>query len=285
MPVIEITTRIGCTNACNYCPQDKIMAAYTQRSSILYMSFDIFKKCIKSIPKDVIISFSGMCEPWLNTECNRMILHAHQNGYTIKIFTTLTGIVLSDIDVLESIPFLDFQVHLPFQEAKEKIKIDENYLNLLMRISRSKINNLGFRFHGEGIPFEIRSIIINKNKVLTRLPLSTRAGNVELKQMPAPKRKKKVIGCSRNFKHNVLLPNGDVLLCCMDYQMKHVLGNLLLSDYLSLFTGEEFLKVKQGLQCNSADILCNYCDAFSYNNILSPKTWYYFLCGYKKFRF
>ena len=36
------------------------------------------------------------------------------------------------------------------------------------------------------------------------------------------------------------LPNGDVLLCCVDYAMKHVLGNLREQDYASLFEGEQY---------------------------------------------
>jgi len=59
--------------------------------------------------------------------------------------------------------------------------------------------------------------------------------------------------------NNVLLPNGDVVLCCMDYGLKHILGNLILSDYPSLFTGEEFYKLQRGLNDDSLDILCRYC--------------------------
>lgn len=39
--------------------------------------------------------------------------------------------------------------------------------------------------------------------------------------------------CSRNseFKQNVVLPNGDLYLCCMDYGLKHKLGNILEENY------------------------------------------------------
>jgi len=33
------------------------------------------------------------------------------------------------------------------------------------------------------------------------------------------------VGQDRIFR-NVLLPNGDVVLCCMDYGLDHILGNL-----------------------------------------------------------
>ena len=37
------------------------------------------------------------------------------------------------------------------------------------------------------------------------------------------------------YDQNVVLPNGDVLLCCMDYAMKHRIGNLIEGDYFSMF--------------------------------------------------
>jgi radical SAM protein with 4Fe4S-binding SPASM domain len=44
------------------------------------------------------------------------------------------------------------------------------------------------------------------------------------------------IKCSKTDLYNqgVLLPNGEVLLCCMDYAKKHVIGNLLEQNYEDL---------------------------------------------------
>ncbi|MER9007171.1 SPASM domain-containing protein [Mesorhizobium sp. M0862] len=41
---------------------------------------------------------------------------------------------------------------------------------------------------------------------------------------------------SRQYR-NVLLPNGDVTLCCTDFERRHVLGNLLRDEYADLFEG------------------------------------------------
>ena len=38
-------------------------------------------------------------------------------------------------------------------------------------------------------------------------------------------------GCQEKVYHNVLLPNGDMTLCCMDYGLKHILGNLYKQEY------------------------------------------------------
>ena len=77
MASIQITTKIGCSNACVYCPQDRFVAAYKERSSTLSMSLETFAACIDKIPAGVGIIFAGMCEPWLNPACTKMVQFAH----------------------------------------------------------------------------------------------------------------------------------------------------------------------------------------------------------------
>ena len=43
------------------------------------------------------------------------------------------------------------------------------------------------------------------------------------------------------YDRNVLLPNGDVVLCCMDYNLTHILGNLLTQTYEEIFEGKPLL--------------------------------------------
>lgn len=275
--VLEITTQIGCVNGCSYCPQDRLLAAYAARHANPRMSFDVFKACVDKVPVSVDIHFTGMCEPWMNPECTRMLLYAHKKGHKIRVATTLAGMGEEDIAQFKLIPFRGFEVHLPSVGLPMNIKITENYLDLIRRIASGSIINLTFRAHGTDVLPSLGVIIANEKKQIIRFPLSTRAGNVQLSGVVLPYRKKKVLGCIRHLRQNVLLPNGDVVLCCMDYGMRHVLGNLLACDYADLFTGEEFLKVKRGLWCDSADILCKYCDGFTYETVLSGKIWPFLL--------
>jgi len=270
MPALEITPKIGCSVSCAYCPQDKLIAAYGKRSDIFQLTFDKFKACLDKVPLNVDIIFSGMCEPFLNQDCSKMILYAHECGHKVGVDTTLVGMSLSDINRLERIPFRYFGVHLPSKEAKERIKVDSNYLALLDKISKSNIK-VFYKFHGNSVHPEVKPTIANIHWV----HLVTRAGNLKIKSRSHPKLKKGVIGCRRNLCWNVLLPNGDVLLCSSDYGIQHVLGNLLLSDYDSLFHSEEFFKVKKGLGDESIDILCRYCDTFVYNKGFFQKPFYY----------
>ncbi len=274
MPVLEVTVIIGCKNSCVYCPQAKFIAAYKARSNIFHMSFDTFKHCIDKIPPDVFIEFAGMSEPWLNSDCTRMLLYSHQKGHKIRVYTTLLGMRQADIDLIKTVPFDTFKVHLPSCEGYEHIKVDNNYIDVLKRISESGIK-IEYRIHGKAADNEVRKLIKNIKKG----KLHDRSGNIAIKGEPPAGRRRGVIGCNR-IDHNILLPNGDVLLCCNDYGMRHVLENLLSSDYASLFESNEFLKIKKGFKDESIDILCRYCygsaynidfKAIFYNKLLLPK--------------
>ena len=87
------------------------------------MRLDNFRTYIEKVPPEVDIWFAGMSEPWLNPECTEMLLYAHNKGHKICVFTTLIGMKLSDLDLIESVPFGFFQVHLPSDLGHQKIQI------------------------------------------------------------------------------------------------------------------------------------------------------------------
>ena len=137
MAYVEITTRVGCKNACTYCPHEMFRAAYRSRSSDLLMRFETFRECIDKIPADLGICFAGMGEPWLNPDCTRMVRYAHSAGHRVHIFTTGVGLYSRDIDALKEIPFEQFVVHLPTAEGWESISVDQTYLSTLRCLRQS----------------------------------------------------------------------------------------------------------------------------------------------------
>ena len=46
-----------------------------------------------------------------------------------------------------------------------------------------------------------------------------------------PQKGPSTCGCIEHLYHNVVLPNGDVSLCCMDYSLEKILGNLFVDEY------------------------------------------------------
>lgn len=258
---IEITTLIGCRVSCVYCPQKILAREYRKHSNILELNLEDFKTCLNKIPEHVHIIFGGMSEAFLNPGCTQMILYATKKKRKVGITTTLVGMKLSDLEPIKNAGLEFLYLHLPAAEGLESIKITDEYLSILEDISKSKTETC-YIAHSDKLHPRISHYL--KNKKLIIPPTITRSGNIEIGNKPLPKKATGPIDCKRNCRWNVLLPNADVLLCSNDYGMKHILGNLLTSDYASLFRGTEYLKVKRGLRVPSIESLCRKCDTFSY---------------------
>ena len=257
MRTIDITTNVGCSVRCAFCPQDKLLPAYRDRGGTRQMTFAAFREMLRKIPPDTALDFSGMAEPWLNPDCTEMLLHAHERGYEVAAFTTTIGMDQADVARIQSIPFRRFVVHLPDTERYSKIEMSDAYLQILANIVGSGIPNREFMTMGT-LPREVAAVIGRRIK---RTRMMSRAGN--LTNVRAPERLAGPIrcrSCGDSLDHNMLLTNGDVILCCMDYGLRHVLGNLLVSDYRELFESESFKRVQAGLDDDSFDILCRYCE-------------------------
>ena len=142
MARMEISTNIACRVQCDFCPQELLIEEYSARNNLknisygqpTQMSFDAFKKCLSTIPKSVLIGFTGYTEPFLNPECSKMILHAYENGYPVEVFSTLVGMKLEDIDKFKHIPFDIFHIHLADSSNHAKIAVNKHYLDLLKKI-------------------------------------------------------------------------------------------------------------------------------------------------------
>jgi len=79
------------------------------------------------------------------------------------------------------------------------------------------------------------------NKVIA--PIS-RAGNLWERE---PKLQPLICPRSPTFEQNVMLPDGDVYLCCMDWSLKHKLGNIFKTHFNNLNREKQYE-------------LCRYCE-------------------------
>jgi hypothetical protein len=165
---------------------------------------------------------------------------------------------VSDIEMLEKIPLTSFVVHVPGCEGRESIRMDENYMKVFERLRTGK-HHPSYLYHGRDVHPKLKPLI---GDIAVRfLSVPRCACTSAVFEISRPKKKIGVLTCNydEGFRFNSLLPNGDVLLCPEDFGMNHGLGNLLLQDYESLFCGEEFLKIKEGLRLNASEIPCRYC--------------------------
>jgi hypothetical protein len=262
MNVIEVTTRIGCPVACRYCPQAELRDAYRRRGGPDMLSPDRFRACLERIPAGVAIHFSGMGEPWSNPDCTAMVLDARARGFAVMVSTTLAGMTPEDAARLQGVPIAELNIHLPSDgSGGETIRVDQDYLDLLSRLLSGPLN-VRLRYLGERPHPRVSALLAERD--LQHVSMHTRAGNRPLEDVPAPGRRRGRLGCQRGFRQGVLLPNGEVALCCMDYGLRHVLGSLLHTGYEELFAGAAFAEIRAGRRDESRDILCRSCDAFAY---------------------
>lgn len=263
-PVIEITPKIGCSVNCHFCPQEKFIKKYYNYNHDCKreMSIDDFKRYVDKTPNDCIIDFSGFVEPFLARDTIKMIRYAYEKGRDIRLFTTLVGLRLEDFKQIENIPFLFFVLHIPDKMKYANIPLNEEYFKILKYIiNKDKDDGTSFvdMANCQAEPNQDIVKMINH-----RFPISwqliDRAGNLVGNELKSVKKKKNNIYCTRtiNMNHNVLLPSGDLLLCCMDYSMKRVLGNLNNQKYEDIFMGEIMSDVRYANR-NEGDILCRKC--------------------------
>lgn len=271
-PSIEITTVMGCRVNCKFCPQKSLVEEYFRedKGRASKMSFDTFRRCIDKMPKHSTIIFSGASEPMLNDEVYEMILYASQRGGDkLRLLTTLEGLTNAGLDQIKDVSFEAVVLHAPDADGFAKITVDEDYFQILDKIlSLKKPDGSRFidycncqgRFHPEFLK-HIKEDIPGLN-VKTQ-QLHDRAGNIGESTSLVTKENKGIMICRGSFpvlNHFMLMPDGTVCLCCMDFGMKHVLGNLLTDSYKQLRKSQELKRVQRGMiNPGTKDILCRNC--------------------------
>lgn len=256
-PNLEISTVIGCRMGCDYCPQKIHVKNY--KDEIRRMTLDDFKTMISTVPKDVEIVFAGMAEPWLNPDCTAMVIHAFSRGHKIGVYTTGVGMTVGEAIMIRDLPFLHFTLHLPDNAGRMTMKITDEWKQVVGRLLtiRGVQKMVIGRLHPEA------------EAITGHVPdgspgLFSRAGNLRHLAIPRRAGTLHCSACGPKIDHNILLPNGDVLLCCMDYAQDHIIGNLFAMNYADIFQSDEYKRVMAGLEDESMDILCRKCEVSSH---------------------
>jgi hypothetical protein len=264
---LEITSVVYCVNSCCYCPQPLLIAKYNNNPE-KRMSFETFKTCIDKIPQDVTIDFSGYAEPFLNQRAPDMIVYANERGHKIRLFTTLVGLTLEAIDKISHVDFSHTSLHLPDEDGLLKCDVNDKYCEVAVKF-KEKIRVDGSHVYGK--PHHKLIFIFPNQRVMkaNNQDLHTRANNVKTSQIELNPHDYLTgnIDCAvirreggSLLNHNVLMPNGDVMACCMDYGLEHKFGNLLTDTYEDLFKSKGYKYLIDGMKADSPyDILCRTC--------------------------
>jgi len=236
---LQITTKLPCPNNCGVCPQAKLSEVYRGEK---LLSLENFKKIIKKIPTNIRIDFCGFGEPFINKNCVEMIIEADKT-HEVAVYTTAVGITPEDIQKIKHIKFETFMLHLP-DDKYFILKKTEAYKKIVLLLD-SEIPNLQVMQMVEG-----------------DAALTDRCGLLSFKP-PVWKTGPIIYGslfCKNKFNSNIMLPNCDVVLCCMDYGLECPLGNLLEIEYESLFTSDTYNQVLKASLTEEECFICRKCE-------------------------
>ena len=269
--LLEISTVVGCTVNCKFCPQDVLLKRYFQdnRSRQRVMTVENFKLILEHTPQDCIIDFSAMAEPFDNPDCLEMIWLACAAGRKVYLFTTLAGVSEEVVDQLIKLPVFYVTLHVADKCGYAHIPTTETYYRNVEKVINAKKT--------DGTPFidfinaqtdpDERVAEIVKGKYEVMRSVQDRAGNVSVEgsqhreRAISPEEKIKCCFCGDDLSNSVVLPDGTMLICNMDYGMSHVLGNLYEEDYDTVRSKGELQRVLRALKCEERmdNLLCRRC--------------------------
>ncbi|SFC94468.1 radical SAM/SPASM domain-containing protein [Butyrivibrio sp. YAB3001] len=268
---LEISTIMGCSVNCHYCPQSLFLHTYFKddKNRQRVMTIENFQTILDHTPDDCIIDFSGMTEPFNNKDCIKMIEMACDAGRKVYLFTTLAEVEESIVEKLITLPIYYMTLHVADKLGYAYIPTTEAYYRNVERVINAKKK--------DGTPFvdfinaqtdpdeRVAKIVGDKYEIMRSV--QNRAGNVKdetaqhRKELIRPDQKIKCCFCGDDLSNSVVLPDGTMLICNMDYGMKHVLGNLYEEDYDTVRSKGELQRVLRALKCEEQmdELLCRSC--------------------------
>jgi len=244
---VEFELTNNCQIACIMCPH-KIMKR--ERG---YMSWEIFKKAVDECRHRVNTSYLHQIgEPLLHPKLIEMINYVEQGGIRTSISTNC---LLLDENMAEKI--LDSQlseITLCLDslnaETYEKIRIGSNFKKVMENISmflykkeerRSKMHVQVQMIKMQENRKEWDSFKVGKADEILVKNYSTFAGNVNKNEAENKYR----FGCRKSLNCLTIQWNGDMVICCRDYEGVTKAGNISTDTIEAVWNGEQYRIIRE----------------------------------------
>lgn len=262
--IMEVSLYVGCSVNCSYCPQFSLFKLSKKRK----MSVEDYKILLDKIPSTTHIGFIGMSEPLLYKDFNQIVDYTLNKNHKIICFTTLPEKIPSNINVfLNQDLWYKRSVHIKDSHMSYNSITDE-YLYYLEKYfdqidTKDTTKKDTITILSKNINEKIESLISKynlENYVFRTEPFQRIRAPISYKNPLVPNRVYGKIYCSQGHDRiQHLLPDGDVVLCCMDVEKNHVLGNLFKNSYSELYNNNEYIKVQQGFDDDKIKTICRAC--------------------------
>lgn len=270
---IKIEFTRGCNFSCKFCPIDVLKMYSKYKMFMPYTTCRIIAQQIKSVNPDGRIELTMRGEPTLNPDmlANLNTLRETLPNIQISMFTNgavffknpnmIVNIIDSGVNIL-NIDCYNNTYDRFYAIANEIVK-NENDIELKDFRTFS-----AYKRHRNGNKLRVINLVpdIQEGEVDVR-QIHNNAGNVNpeyLKNLPGYVKHKLPMErrCARPFHELVVTYDGEVLICCQDWQAQNVLGNIFDNTLEELWWGKEHWKILRSLykKDRGSMIPCNVCD-------------------------
>ncbi len=245
---LEFTLTAVCPLMCPYCPQGAYARAYASRPGRRSMTLDDYKRMLANVAHTTRnIDFSGYSEPLHNPHWFDVFRHTLDQGYTVNLFSTLGSASRDDLDRLSGLAISRIYVLLLDHVAQR------DKLAFLIERCRERHRDLVFIYFDED-GRELAAAFQDRVSC-ERWTAHSRAGLLDVGRRHLPDA---VSCCEQREFCNVVLPNGDVHVCCMDFALQHRIGNLLESP-LAVIQYSDTARAFRDTMASARDGICNHC--------------------------
>ncbi len=267
---LDIETTRRCNLKCPMCPRtiklgkDKIMRQGD-------MTFPTFKKIIDEGSKEGLYSvkLNYLGEPLMCKELPQMIRYAKEKGI-VDVMINTNGVLLSK-NLSEELMgagldqiFISFDS--PYKEQYEKIRVGANFEKVLENVK----SLITLRNEKKKISPLIRADMVvmkeNRSDVLDYLklwsPLADKIGFTDLTSENQKNQHNPFFICSQLYQRLVIQWDGEIGLCCSDYEAEQGLGYSQISSIKDVWVGEKMQAIRKKHNNGEWDKipLCKGCD-------------------------
>ena len=260
--LVEFTLQAGCPVMCTFCPMELFLKNY--RSQIRKFTVNSFKQALLNLQNSRIrdIAFCGFSEPLYHKNLPDFINLSVEAGFTVEITSTLKGLNVESIKKVKDLP-IKWNVSLqPFGISNRKgLKDEEAWNNIESFLELDSKFQVNFGCLDLNLSQEQKTQLNEKGKQIGIKNIlygdfQTRAGNIVHNTINNQRKK---LYCDHMAP--VILPNGDMTLCCQDFGQRHIIGNILKTPFNDILSSDILRKILNIMQLKEkGSILCHTCE-------------------------
>jgi MoaA/NifB/PqqE/SkfB family radical SAM enzyme len=236
---LNVTATSFCKAKCVYCPQDQFISAMLGRPP--HFSRQEFSELLPSLAGTHfrVVSFGGFTEPLDNPEIADLLsltarqsfvdeVHVYSNGenFTPAMVEMLQNVRLAYVEI--SCHGLDTDTYRRTRPFVDAVKVRNNMVHLFR--NRGNIDRITVSVTGPfGSPAalaELEALCIGSGVSFERRQLHSRAGLLRIGREEDVSKSGPFRCLKFDFGKPVLVPGGDLVLCCQDFALEYLMGNL-----------------------------------------------------------